>query len=242
MWLNEFRSRLVPNSTRVSQLCYYWRSFIILYISTVVILLLLLIIFDDSFDDSTSVSFMLRMWRIFLKACVIAAEKFGRLRYVEIKHGCICQFAFLDQFVTHNGQHLHGNIDYAGHSFDSFPNGWAAISGPDAIPDAGLAQIVAFVATLELGAMKDMKEPETSLSVTSVTDPSISDRTRLTKRPNCKSVPSNSTMDVPPWWEFSDLWSKLKVCRRQTVFGSYLLRLKLHFVVRAWLTRASDKL
>ena len=84
-------------------------------------------------------------------------EKFDRLRFVEIKHGRICMLAFLGQIVTRNGSHLPGNIDYAGNSFDSFPNGWAAISGPDAIPDAGLAQIVAFVATLELGAMKDIE-------------------------------------------------------------------------------------
>jgi hypothetical protein len=84
-------------------------------------------------------------------------EKFDRLRYVEIKHGRICQLAFLGQIVTRNGIHLSGDIDYSGHSFDSFPNGWAAISGPDAIPGAGLAQIVAFVGFLELFVMKDIE-------------------------------------------------------------------------------------
>ena len=84
-------------------------------------------------------------------------EKFDRLRFVEIKHGRICMLAFLGQIVTRNGSHLPGNIDYAGNSFDSFPNGWAAISGPDAIPSAGLAQMVAFVAALELGVMKDIE-------------------------------------------------------------------------------------
>eukprot|EP00534_Pseudo-nitzschia_fraudulenta_P011016 CAMPEP_0201214900 /NCGR_PEP_ID=MMETSP0851-20130426/188648_1 /ASSEMBLY_ACC=CAM_ASM_000631 /TAXON_ID=183588 /ORGANISM="Pseudo-nitzschia fraudulenta, Strain WWA7" /LENGTH=239 /DNA_ID=CAMNT_0047504275 /DNA_START=217 /DNA_END=936 /DNA_ORIENTATION=- len=73
-------------------------------------------------------------------------EKFDRLRYVEIKHGRICMLAFLGQIVTRNGIHLGGAIDNAGDTFDSFPNGWAAISGPDAIPQAGLLQIVAFVA------------------------------------------------------------------------------------------------
>jgi len=82
-------------------------------------------------------------------------DRFDRLRYVEIKHGRICQLAFLGQIVTRNGIHLSGNIDYAGDSFDSFPNGWAAINGPDAIPGAGLGQIVAFVGALELGVMKD---------------------------------------------------------------------------------------
>jgi hypothetical protein len=84
-------------------------------------------------------------------------EKFDRLRYVEIKHGRICMLAFLGQITTRYGFHLAGSIDKAGNSFDSFPNGWAAIQGPDAIPAAGLAQIVAFVAVLELGVMKDIE-------------------------------------------------------------------------------------
>mmetsp|Transcript_14320 Transcript_14320/g.29488 ORF Transcript_14320/g.29488 Transcript_14320/m.29488 type:complete len:203 (+) Transcript_14320:121-729(+) len=83
-------------------------------------------------------------------------ERFDRLRYVEIKHGRIAQLAFLGNIITRAGVHLPGNIDYAGDSFDSFPNGWAAISGPDAIPGAGLAQIVAFIGALELGVMKDV--------------------------------------------------------------------------------------
>jgi len=82
-------------------------------------------------------------------------ERFDRLRYVEIKHGRISQLAFLGQIVTRNGIHLSGDIDYSGHSFDSFPNGWAAINGPDAISGSGLGQIVFFVGTLELGVMKD---------------------------------------------------------------------------------------
>jgi len=83
-------------------------------------------------------------------------EKFDRLRYVEVKHGRICQLAFLGQIVTRNGIHLPGDIDYSGHSFDSYPNGLAAVFGPDAIPTAGLLQIVAFVGFLELGVMKDI--------------------------------------------------------------------------------------
>jgi hypothetical protein len=83
-------------------------------------------------------------------------EKFDRLRYVEIKHGRICQLAFLGQIVTRNGIHLPGDIDYSGHSFASYPDGWAAIYGPDAIPTAGLCQIIAFIGFLELGVMKDI--------------------------------------------------------------------------------------
>ena len=84
-------------------------------------------------------------------------EKFDRLRYVEIKHGRICMLAFLGQITTRYGVHLGGSIDKAGNSFDSFPNGWAALSGPDAIPQAGLIQMVAFVGALELFVMKDIE-------------------------------------------------------------------------------------
>jgi hypothetical protein len=80
-------------------------------------------------------------------------ERFDRLRYVEIKHGRISQLAFLGQIVTRNGIHLPGDIDTAGTSFDSIPNGWAAVG---AIPQAGLLQIVAFVGALELAVMKDV--------------------------------------------------------------------------------------
>ncbi|KAL3810858.1 hypothetical protein ACHAXA_005858 [Cyclostephanos tholiformis] len=83
-------------------------------------------------------------------------ERFDRLRFVELKHGRICQLAFLGQITTRAGFHLSGNIDYAGHSFDSYPNGIAALFGPDAIPTAGFAQIFAFVGLLELGVMKDV--------------------------------------------------------------------------------------
>jgi len=82
-------------------------------------------------------------------------ERFDRLRYVEVKHGRIAQLAFLGQIVTRNGIHLPGDIDYSGHSFDSYPNGIAAVLGPNAIPTAGLLQIFAFVGFLELFVMKD---------------------------------------------------------------------------------------
>merc|ERR1712087_33129 len=82
-------------------------------------------------------------------------ERFDRLRYVEIKHGRISMLAFLGQITTRAGIHLPGAIDYSGDSFDSFPDGLAAIYGPDAIPGAGLAQIVLLAGFLELGVMKD---------------------------------------------------------------------------------------
>eukprot|EP00561_Arcocellulus_cornucervis_P012205 CAMPEP_0185800054 /NCGR_PEP_ID=MMETSP1322-20130828/669_1 /TAXON_ID=265543 /ORGANISM="Minutocellus polymorphus, Strain RCC2270" /LENGTH=188 /DNA_ID=CAMNT_0028495671 /DNA_START=57 /DNA_END=620 /DNA_ORIENTATION=+ len=82
--------------------------------------------------------------------------RFQRLRYVELKHGRIAQLAFLGNIVTRAGLHLPGNIDLAGNSFGSFPDGLAAISGPDAIPQSGLGQIVLFVGLLELFVMKDV--------------------------------------------------------------------------------------
>ena len=80
-------------------------------------------------------------------------ERFDRLRYVEVKHGRIAQLAFLGNIITRAGVYLPGDIDTAGTSFDSIPNGWAAIN---AIPQAGLLQIVAFVGALELFVMKDV--------------------------------------------------------------------------------------
>jgi hypothetical protein len=80
-------------------------------------------------------------------------ERFDRLRYVEIKHGRISQLAFLGQIVTRFGIHLPGDIDTAGTSFDSIPNGWAAVG---AVPAAGITQMILFVGFLELGVMKDV--------------------------------------------------------------------------------------
>merc|ERR1719253_2266762 len=83
-------------------------------------------------------------------------DRFDRLRYVEIKHGRVAMLAFLGQIVTRAGIHLPGAIDYEGHSFDSFGNGWAALDGPDAIPQAGFSQILLFVGFLEANFMKDI--------------------------------------------------------------------------------------
>ena len=82
--------------------------------------------------------------------------RFDRLRYVELKHGRIAQLAFLGQIVTRAGIHLPGNIDFAGDSFDSYPDGAAALFGPDAIPQEGFGQIVLFIGILELFVMKDV--------------------------------------------------------------------------------------
>eukprot|EP00533_Pseudo-nitzschia_delicatissima_P014239 CAMPEP_0197269112 /NCGR_PEP_ID=MMETSP1432-20130617/4670_1 /TAXON_ID=44447 /ORGANISM="Pseudo-nitzschia delicatissima, Strain UNC1205" /LENGTH=201 /DNA_ID=CAMNT_0042734225 /DNA_START=27 /DNA_END=632 /DNA_ORIENTATION=+ len=81
--------------------------------------------------------------------------RFDRLRYVEVKHGRICMLAFLGNIITRAGLHLPGSIDQAGTSFDSFPNGWAAV-GADGISRAGVYQIIAFVGFLELFVMKDV--------------------------------------------------------------------------------------
>ena len=80
-------------------------------------------------------------------------ERFDRLRYVELKHGRIAQLAFLGNIITRAGVHLPGDIDYSGTSFDSIPDGYAALG---AISPAGLWQIVAFVGFLELFVMKDV--------------------------------------------------------------------------------------
>src|SRR6056300_1113038 len=82
-------------------------------------------------------------------------ERFDRLRYVEIKHGRISQLAFLGQITTRAGFHLPGPLVCSGETFDSFPNGFAAIGGPDSIPGAGTGQILLFIGALELFVMKD---------------------------------------------------------------------------------------
>jgi hypothetical protein len=79
--------------------------------------------------------------------------KFDRLRYVEIKHGRISMLAVAGYLVQEAGIRLPGDIDYSGTSFESIPNGFAALS---AIPSAGLAQIVLFIGFLELAVMKDI--------------------------------------------------------------------------------------
>jgi hypothetical protein len=82
--------------------------------------------------------------------------RFDRLRYVEIKHGRVAMLAFLGNIVTRAGIFLPGDIDYAGHPFSSFGTGWAAIDGPNAIPQDGVTQILLFVGFLEASVMKDI--------------------------------------------------------------------------------------
>merc|ERR1719270_2678976 len=82
-------------------------------------------------------------------------DRFDRLRYVEIKHGRISMLAFLGNIITRAGLHLPGDIDLAGDSFDSYPNGFAAIGGPDSIPSTGTGQIIVLIGLLELLVMKD---------------------------------------------------------------------------------------
>merc|ERR1719253_2342725 len=42
-------------------------------------------------------------------------------------------------------------------AFESFGNGWAAIDGPNAIPQAGVSQILLFAGFLEANVMKDIE-------------------------------------------------------------------------------------
>ena len=84
--------------------------------------------------------------------------RFDRLRYVEVKHGRICMLAFLGNIITRAGIHLPGSIDLAGDSFDSYPNGLAALFGPDAIPTDGKVQMLFAVGFLELFVMKDVTD------------------------------------------------------------------------------------
>jgi hypothetical protein len=79
-------------------------------------------------------------------------ERFDRLRYVEIKHGRICQLGVLGWLTTSNGIRLPGDIDYSGTSFASIHTGW---EGTTQVPVAGALQIFAFVGFLELFVMKD---------------------------------------------------------------------------------------
>merc|ERR1712127_684018 len=81
--------------------------------------------------------------------------RFNRLRYVEIKHGRICQLAFLGNLVPRVFQ-IPGNIDMDGDAFTSFPVGQAALFGPDSIPTDGKLQMLFFVGFLELFIMKDV--------------------------------------------------------------------------------------
>lgn len=110
----------------------------------------------NSFEDELGVQPPLGLWDPLGLLNGADEERFDRLRYVEIKHGRIAQLGFLGNILPRAGIHLPGNIDYSGHSFDSFPNGIAAIKGPDAIPFNGVGQIFCFIGFLEIAFMKDV--------------------------------------------------------------------------------------
>eukprot|EP01035_Chromulina_nebulosa_P006302 gene6302-8510_t len=80
-------------------------------------------------------------------------ERFERLRTVETKHGRIAQLAILGHIVTSAGIRLPGDIAY-GVPFSSVKAGLAAF---ETIPQAGIAQIIAFIGLIEVGyaARKD---------------------------------------------------------------------------------------
>lgn len=85
-------------------------------------------------------------------------EKFDRLRYVELKHGRVCMLGFLGQITTRYGIHFDAPFDKeAGTRFEDYPNGLAALFGPNAIPSDRFWEIVLFVGWLELFVMKDVE-------------------------------------------------------------------------------------
>ena len=79
--------------------------------------------------------------------------KFDRLRFVELKHGRISMLAVVGYLVQEAGVRLPGAIDLSGTTFDSIPNGFAALKE---IPTGGMAQILFFIGVLEAEVMKDI--------------------------------------------------------------------------------------
>merc|ERR1719327_2578923 len=104
----------------------------------------------NAFEDALGAQPPLGLWDPFGLISNGDQERFDRLRYVEIKHGRVSMLAFLGQIVTRGGLHLGGSINLAGNSFDSYPNGIAALIGPDSIPTAGLVQIISLIGVLEV--------------------------------------------------------------------------------------------
>jgi hypothetical protein len=80
-------------------------------------------------------------------------DKFDRLRYVEVKHGRISMLAVAGYLTAESGTRLPGDISYSGPAFADVPNGFGAL---DAVPSAGIAQILAFIGLLEVAFMKDV--------------------------------------------------------------------------------------
>ena len=110
----------------------------------------------NAFEDELGVQPPLGFWDPMGLLNGADEERFNRLRYVEIKHGRIAQLGFLGNILPRAGIHLPGSIDKAGHAFDSYPNGIAAIKGPDSIPFNGVGQIICFIGFLEIAFMKDV--------------------------------------------------------------------------------------
>jgi len=90
------------------------------------------------------------------------AEKFARYRYCEIKHGRAAMLAVLG-YIVQSQTRLPGGLDISGLgdesanqilNFSEIPNGLAALSS---IPASGVAQIIAFIALLDLFVMKDVE-------------------------------------------------------------------------------------
>jgi Chlorophyll A-B binding protein len=79
------------------------------------------------------------------------AEKFDRLRYVEIKHGRICMLGVVGYLVNAAGIYLPGDISTDGTKFSDLGYGWDASF---AVPVAGALQVLAFVGLLEVAGWK----------------------------------------------------------------------------------------
>ena len=80
-------------------------------------------------------------------------EAIGWYRHAEIKHGRICQLAFLHWVLIGNGITLPGMLSSSQNvAFSDVGQGWA---GSFDVPVAGALQILAFVGFLELNVMKD---------------------------------------------------------------------------------------
>ena len=80
-------------------------------------------------------------------------ETFDRLRFTEIKHGRICMLGVVGYLVSEAGIRLPGDIDLSGTTFADIPCGFDALG---AIPDAGIAQLMAFIGFLEIFVMKSI--------------------------------------------------------------------------------------
>merc|ERR1712127_513276 len=127
----------------------------------------------------------------------VTQERFDRLRYVEIKHGRICQLAFLGQVVTRGGLHLPGDIDYSGDSFDSSPTVLLPSSDrtPSPLPD--LSRSSPSLGGWSAPSCAMSLELATCTLATSAMDTLTSAGMTLMRRPSSPSVPLSLTTAVP---------------------------------------------